>query len=264
MHILFKQTFSSIIFVSLTCNLNNYGMIKKAEASAFQLYQLLPSFKIDSPFYLPYELIQIITINAHNIEEYCCYKEHGACLKSVGSLLKFIKIKAEAGEDSTYTVNILKTCLDYSGKALCTIKNTLEETVFHKALKRYAYKHLKKNGTFDYCINVLCLAAGEDLVNILSIQDCEGLTAWQHAVYHNYSKVVKKFITLAGDRKLELIAMNNYGTALDLARIGREDLLTWISTPEYTSSVFKYWAQINELNIIIDLLESYYKNPNAT
>jgi hypothetical protein len=245
--------------MALVSSVNNHGMIKNPEASDFQLHKLLSSLQPDSPFYLPYELIQTIVTKAHAITEYRCYQEYGTCLKDVRSLLNFIKTKAEAGEDSASTVNIVKTCLDYSGKELCSIQNKLKETVFHEALKKSSYKHLKKNGAFDYCINVLCQAAGEDLVNLLSIKDDDGLTPWQHAVYNNYSKVVKKFIELAGDRKLELISMKNDGTALDLARLGREDLLDWISNPQYTSCVFKYWAQINELNIIIALLESYYE-----
>ena len=75
-----------------------------------------------------------------------------------------------------------------------------------------------------------------------------------------HSEVVKKFITISGDRKVELIFMNINGTALDLARLRREYLLTWISMPEYSTCVFKYWTQINELNIIIELLEPYYPN----
>lgn len=237
-------------------------MIEKKVASDLQIYQLLSSIKTDSPFYLPQDLTQSISINAHRITILRCYKKYGAYLNSASSLLHFIKTQAEAEIDSTSTVNILKTCFAYGEKSLCTIKNKSGETAFHAMVEEPDYGYLKTNEIFNYCMDVLCQVAGEDIVKILRIQDCEELTAWQHAIYFAHSEVVKKFITISGDRKEELIFMNINGTALDLARLRREYLLTWISMPEYSTCVFKYWTQINELNIIIELLESYYKKPS--
>ena len=106
-------------------------MIEKKVASDLQIYQLLSSIETDSPFYLPHDLMQTISINAHRITMLRCYKKYGAYLNSASSLLYFIKTQAEAEIDSTSTVNILKTCFAYGEKSLCTIKNKSGETAFH-------------------------------------------------------------------------------------------------------------------------------------
>jgi len=235
------------------------GQEQTPPASDLQIYQLLSSIKTDSPFYLPQELVQTITIHAHTNTTLCCYEKHKACVDDIKSLLCFIKSQAEDGIESTFTANIVQICLAYSGKSLCTIRNRLGETAFHTAIEDPHYGQLKTKKQLLYCIDVLCQAAGKDIFQLLYMEDNEGFTAWQHAIYFARSAIVKKFITRAGDRISELILMHNNYTALDAAHYKRDSLLTWISTLQYTGNVFKYWEQINELNIIIELLKPYYK-----
>ncbi len=232
-------------------------MIEKQVASDFQIYQLLSAIKNEThPFYLPDDLVKTIAIKAHNITTLRCYKKYGACLESIDSLLYFIGTQAEA--DTASTVHILKTCLAYSGKSLGSIKNTVHETVFHIVTNEPFFEHLSAKADLNYYIDVLCQVAGEDLVDVLCVQDCGRLTALQHTIYYTRPELVKKFIALAGNRKLELLYVKNNGTALDLAKTRKEYFLEWISMPEYAACVFKYWAQIDDLNIVIELLEPYY------
>ena len=131
--------------------------VEEHKISSAQIYQLLSFITKDDnhpDFHLPSELVQSITLNAHNI---ICYEKYGHHLRNANSLVNFIEGQACDGADIQSTVNILELCLDYSGKSLSDIYKHLNMTPLELVISRC--KHSSLNGVpnkfVQYCIDVL-------------------------------------------------------------------------------------------------------------
>jgi hypothetical protein len=231
--------------------------IKKIVASDEQLYQLLSAgIENDSQFYLPKELIQAITINAHTITEWHYYEEHGACLDNADDLITFIQNQARDQVDIKSTVNIIKACLNSSGKSLCTIYqkidpefDTYNYTALH-VIARFPRRNLSIKYS-DYCINALCLAAGNNMMDFLCAQDSVGLTALHHAAAFTHYNDIKTFITIAGDKAFELISIQDHTgrTALDIAESMKPRRETNFLNPlQFTIDLLKNYKNITSTN----------------
>lgn len=238
--------------------------IQEPVASDGQIYQLLSTAEFTNQFQLPSELIQTIAVNAHKITGLRCYQEHGSCLDSVNSLLDFITSNVENDVSIESTVNILKTCLSYSGKLLSTIKHPNDSTVSlgsgATALHATVFKYCEDNklANLQYGINVLCQAAGKDCINFLCAQNSTEMTALNFAVLLAKDDLVKKLIVFAGDQASALVSKKaaNF-TALDLAKMKSDTLLFSVSKPRDMEEVFSNLDKLNRLQIIIELLKKY-------
>jgi len=239
----------ALLFTILCADALN-GMEQKSVTSDFQIYQLLSFMaKNDHQFYLP-ELIQIIATTACKITEERrrgCYRRYGVYICSVVTLVHFIEKRAESAVDMQSTVDILKICLQYSGKSLCTIQEQFNwKTALHKVVEC---------GKADCCIDVLCQAAGEDLITFLCAQNQFGQTALHIAVQKTNKHVIEKLINIAHDRASELTATGDNGgsTPLDYA----QSYLKNLSKRAMTSSELPCSDELNQMQLIVELLESY-------
>lgn len=242
-----------LLLVVFTINLN--GMTKNAVASDFQIYQLLSTIKPEDSFYLPRELMQIISVNAYHIEELHCYQEYGKCVDGVAHLLQFIKTRAIAHEDSASTVYIIKKCLAYSGKSLLNMRGIYNETVFHTIM----VKPIGTEENFNYSFDVLCQIADNNIADILCVQNDLFNTPWVHAVFYARTEAIKKFITIAQDNQLKLTSTGYHDILLCIARTKKSKLAEWSNDPAYEKCVPRYQDEITQLHIIIELLKPHTK-----
>ena len=229
-------------------------ILKKIVASDEELYQLLSAgIENDSQFYLPKELIQAITINAHTITEWRCYEKHGACLENAEDLVDFIQNQVGTKVDIKSTANSIKACLNSSGKSLSIIHSPFKSTALHLIMMPHFFD-IKNRG---YYFDTLCQAAGNDSINLLFAQNDVGFTALHYAVSYAYHTMVERLISIAGDKASELASIkDNHGrTALTLVESVKTRAVTLISNPQYTHLVFEYRDNLDRLQLIIELLK---------
>jgi len=257
MKMFYTQMRTCIIFLSLFSSLNTHSMTQQTLTSDFQIYQFL----LAKYNYLPSEIIQTIVINACNITE----QKYGNCLDSVETLLNFIKKKTEENTDIIFTVNILKVCLNISGKSLCTIKTIPSKlpgstrrdryscTALHEAVGNLSFvKSLKKIEDLNYCIDVLCQVSGKNLINFLCVQDSYRFAVLHHAVWFAYSDIVKKLLIIADDKALELTLVESYrGTPLNLA----QEEYAYLISRDVRTQIEE--DKLNKYPLIIKILKQY-------
>jgi hypothetical protein len=229
---------------------------QKSATSDFQIYQLLScATKNDPQFYLPNELVHAIATTTCEITkekrrcyEVSCYSRYGICVCSVETLVHFIKKRAESAIDIQSTVDVLKICLRYSDRSLSTIQQPFNrKTALHEVVEL---------GLTDYYIDVLCQAAGEDLIDFLCAQNQFGQTALHIATLNINKHVVEKFINIAQDRALELTSTGDNGnnTPLDYAQRSLKHLSKRVTLLSELSSL----DQFNQMQSIAELLEAYH------
>lgn len=225
----------------------------KITISDFQIYQLFSHATKNNPeLFLPNELIFAIATTAHEItqenqrryEESCCH-HFGKYIRCGESLLFFLRTRANINTDQELTTDILKACLQHSGKLLSTFKNRFNETILHIIMPTQRDISILFAHRIYYCIDVLCQATGNDLMNLLCAQNNRGETALHIAVEYSNKGCIGKLITYAGDKAYELVSIKNgtNHTALMCAyRIG------------YSNTNPK-----SDPQMIIDFLESFEK-----
>ena len=198
---------------------NAYPMEQNQLASDFQIYRLLSIAQNNPDFYLPQELIQVITIKSREI----CYATYNYCLQSSLTLVDFIEEAVVYGKNIELTTYIVKTCLNYSGKSLCDLFGnplyiTLKRCIF---AENKAEDKIERRYTQKYCIDILCQLAGNELMNLLNAKDVFGHTALTRP--------------LSAIRK-DLVNFNNRidGRTLKIDLLNRED------TPHYIKVLLNY------------------------
>ena len=235
-----KKTFKTIvIIVGLTSFLPAFGMENNAYpmeptqltsdfmqpnqlTSDFQIYQLLSTTQNNPDFYLPQELIEVITIKSREI---ICCATYNYCIQNSGSLVDFIEEAADS-KDIELTTYIVKTCLNYSGKSLCDGKgelsgNPLQLTLYRCILAEDAGDTAERRYFQKCCIDVLCQLTGNELMNLLNTK--------------NYNERIALTHTLSAIRK-DLVNFNN---RID-ERTLKIDLLDWEDTPHYIKVLLNY------------------------
>ncbi|HJZ23436.1 MAG TPA: hypothetical protein VJ201_03195 [Candidatus Babeliales bacterium] len=133
----------------------------------FQAYLVLSTLNNDHQCYLFPELVQIIATNVSKLIDKDCYEEHGGkYLNHPNSLLCFIE-NSYKDMSHTHAANILKRCLNHSGKSLGEIKDKYDTTVFHQI----AYPRRNKVLVHVEWIKILCLVAGNETWNIICMKN---------------------------------------------------------------------------------------------
>ncbi len=234
-----------IITIITSCQLNAMECVQQEQkplASDVQIYQFISSAAKNNPdFYLPSDLVHVITVKTHEI---ICYEKHGKCLKDVSSFLKFITKQAEAGIDSEFTTHILKICLDYdenSSYALYVINGTYQRALCLAIYTSFGSnmivdrKFLEKyKNTNCYIVDVLCQIAGNDLINILYKKSTTGYMELTNQAFAMCARLVKSG-KKANKETLESI-----------------DLLHWEHTPDYVQVILKYVKEQERAQLILD------------
>lgn len=134
---------------------------EEQKISGVQIYQLLSFISKDQDngdFHLPSELVQIITVNAHEIICHEKYGQYGDCLQDAAYLVGFIEGQGVDGKDIQSTIDIINFCLDYSGTALSDIQNLFGMTPLELVIRRCENSHLQgdlQNKFVKYCIDVV-------------------------------------------------------------------------------------------------------------
>ncbi len=246
----------------------------KKKATDLQIYQLLSaaaahdSCQNENPqWYLPKDIIQVIATTAYSITEKHCYDEHGKCVEDVDSLLPFLRKRAYARVDIDSTVNVVKMCLNYSAKSLCTLrinnKNSINDTntILHQIVIAMSSMPLTAIDVNPYCFDVVCQTAGKNLMDFLCTQNSVGWTALHYAARYGYNDAVEKIIFIAGNRTSELVSIKDGDnrTALMLAKALQMNI---VNRRRNKYNATECEIRLDNLRSIIELL-SKYENING-
>ncbi len=203
------------------------------KASDFQIYQLLSATTKDNnpEAYLPDDVTKIIMTHVREItKELCkeCYQQYGECLDGPGAVFRFIQDNLLSRSMShTVIVNILKTCLSYSGKSLNKIKDSEGFTVLHDigVVDAGEAGTLRRNNVdigrsfFNSYFKTVCLAAGDQAWDLIIERNNYGSTVLH---YLSLSSSINELLSIAPSREKAWRLINtpnlSGNTALSLAK----------------------------------------------
>jgi hypothetical protein len=186
----------------------------------FQMYKLFSSLNNDDQWYLPAELVQIITINVSKLIDKKCYEE----LSSYSFLLfNFIKDKQHTSMRLISIANNIKRYLRHDGKSLDKIICPYtKKTVFHELADINTYIPSRYNGlhTRIEWIKIFCLVAGSKAWDIICIKDRNDNTPLHF--YYDSWQMIDVLLSIAPNCQeawnLITTPNKNGDTALDEAR----------------------------------------------
>ena len=243
-----KQIIANLILLG---SVNTHCMFEKTPASDLQIYQLLKVAEQNTPLYLPTDIIQGIMRKAHEITELRFRKR----FDRIGYLLHFINTRPTTEK---LTIHIIQTCLAKHDQSLATFKHPTKETALHMVMGQPMHEE-----DFNYCFNILCQVAGDDMMTILPLRDCCNWTSWHLAAHHAHSEAIKKFNTIAREKCLSLTALGYDSKVLYIAKAKSSQLSKWIADNPGSKCSPRYRHEIDQLQIIIELLEAYFKEQIA-
>ena len=142
----------------------------------FQAYKLFSTLNNDDLWYLPYELIKIITANMFKFIDKECYENYGKHLTIPDALFMFIVDKQRFMSDIS-VANAIKRCLRCSGKSLDNIKNSDDSTIFHVIIESFEGSNYRVQWT-----KIALLIAEKTAWNIICMKNKNGRNAILEAV----------------------------------------------------------------------------------
>ncbi len=154
----------------------------------FQAYLFLSAIDNEHHCYLFPELVQIIATDVFNLINKEYYEKYnGKQLHNPFSLLKFIENKCNEFISDISIANIMKRCLNHSGKLLREIKFYNGTTVFHQIpCESFGINIKRRDLARIEWVEILCLVAGNDAWNIICMQDDIKRTALHANHYSEY------------------------------------------------------------------------------
>ncbi|HJZ23904.1 MAG TPA: hypothetical protein VJ201_05580 [Candidatus Babeliales bacterium] len=225
--------FTAFIMITMTSshqlNAMEQQSVKASEKISldadFQAYLLLSTIDNNPQFYLPSELVQIITTNVSKFIDKKCYEKHGACLHNPEALVNFIEERCSKSMSHMSIANIVKRCLRYNRKSLSEITSTNGETVFHSILVHPIV--FDENGpdiedilSSVKLIKIVHLIVEDKAWAIICMKDIRGCTPLHYAEYS--TDILKTLLSTTPDHQeawnLILTPCKRGDTVLDRAK----------------------------------------------